>query len=363
MIAIVGGGVAGLCLGYHLGRLGINYKILEKYTIGSTWSRQFVGFRLNTLACLSGLPEYPIPSALGSYPLGVKFAEYLRRWTVEHGIEIGEGVTVESLSRSENGSWQMLTSAGLLIARAVVLATGISGNPFIPSLGQEKFCGRCFHSSNVLEFSKFLGRRVLVVGSGNSAADMISGISDYATQTFLLMRSGINIVPRTSSCAGARLATLLLGSNTRRYTSKILNPFLTDYSAIGLVRPERTRMDIGFRAVPRPEVAERVISGHVIPILGSIEDFTRESVVLKNGKEFQIDDCVFCTGYRPHVNHLGISVEVSIRNDATLDFAVPTQKGVFALGFEYSSSEAWLSSINRIAQRAAAQICREIAMG
>src|SRR2546427_12879245 len=97
-----------------------------------------------------------------------------------------------------DGTWTVNTSRGVLAARAVVVATGIVANPKTPHFpGQDRFAGRIAHSVAYRRPDGYAGRRVLVVGVGNSGAEIASEIARAGGKVTVAVRSGANVVPLT----------------------------------------------------------------------------------------------------------------------------------------------------------------------
>src|SRR6185295_17645238 len=110
---------------------------------------------------------------------------------------IDTGSTVERIARTD-GSWTVSTSRGVLATNVVVVATGIVANPKIPRLpGQERFTGRIAHSVAYRRPDGYAGRRVLVVGVGNSGAEIASEVARAGGKVTVAVRSGANVVPLT----------------------------------------------------------------------------------------------------------------------------------------------------------------------
>ena len=198
-IIIVGAGPAGLAVAALLGQRGIAYTLLDRAdSIGSAWRNRYDGLRLHTARRLSGLPGAPIPRRFGRWIGRDDLVEYLEDYARQFNIEPELGVEVNRIERTEGG-WRVETSAGARVAARVVLATGYTRTPHIPDWpGLESFTGSFRHSSDYREPSAYAGRKVLVVGSGNSAADIAVELSRVAAEVQLSVRTPPNIVRRAT---------------------------------------------------------------------------------------------------------------------------------------------------------------------
>src|SRR5207244_2641480 len=122
---------------------------------------------------------------------------YLRRYARAFDLPVDTGRHVERMTRTD-GTWTVNTSRGVLAARAVVVATGIVANPKTPHFpGQDRFAGRIAHSVAYRRPDGYAGRRVLVVGVGNSGAEIASEIARAGGKVTVAVRSGANVVPLT----------------------------------------------------------------------------------------------------------------------------------------------------------------------
>jgi len=139
-----------------------------------------------------------IPRQLGTWVSAADYARYLERYATHHELEVRFGVDVASILR-RGSAWSVETSAGLVETDNVVVATGYDREPFVPSWpGLSTFTGRLLHASAYRNPQPFVGRRVLVVGAGNSAADIaVDLVRGGASGVWISVRTPPQIVPRT----------------------------------------------------------------------------------------------------------------------------------------------------------------------
>jgi len=170
---IVGGGQAGLSVGYHLARRDRPFVILDAHErIGDGWRRQWDSLRLFSPARLDGLPGMPFPASAWSFPTKDEVADYLAAYASRFDLPVRSGVRVDGVAR--NGSGYVVRAGGhTLEADNVVVATGTFGSPYTPSFAAELDPSIVqLHSSEYRNPSQLQEGGVLVVGAAHSGADI-----------------------------------------------------------------------------------------------------------------------------------------------------------------------------------------------
>src|ERR1700712_891136 len=170
---IVGAGPAGLACAATMRAVGLSVTILEKAdSVGAVWRRQYDRLHLHTDRGHSGLPGMPMPSDYPAYPSRAQMVAYLESYAAHFDIR---PVFITEVSRvhRDGARWHAETAQGPIIAHAIVIATGFADAPYRPSWpGSETFSGRVIHSSDYRNPNSFAGKRVLVVGFGNSGGEI-----------------------------------------------------------------------------------------------------------------------------------------------------------------------------------------------
>src|SRR3989441_5984550 len=197
-VVVVGGGPAGLATSQQLRQQRVPHRVLERGdAVGYTWANLYDSLTLHTGKHMSSLPGMPFPSSAPLFAPRREFLDYLRRYAERFDLPVDTGRDVERLSRTD-GTWTVSTSRGVLAARVVVVATGIVANPKTPHFpGQDRFAGRIAHSVAYRRPDGYAGRRVMVVGVGNSGAEIASEIARAGGKVTIAVRSGANVVPLT----------------------------------------------------------------------------------------------------------------------------------------------------------------------
>lgn len=304
---VVGAGPAGLAIAACLRGLGIDPVVLESGRgVGESWRRHYRRLRLHTVKELSALPGLPFGRDVPRYPSRDQMIEYLERYATHHGLEPRCGVEVHRASPAAGG-WTLATNEGGLDCRRLVVATGYNAEPIRPSWpGQTDWRGTIEHSSSFVTGEPWRGRRVLVVGAGNSGAEIALDLCEHGATTALSVRGGQHVVPRDflglpSQKSAVRMRRLPLPVRDA-VASTISRLAFGDLARYGLRRPESgpiTRI-VREGRVPLLDVGTvgRIRSGE-IRVLPGIERFEEENVLFTDGLRLPFDHVVLATGYRP----------------------------------------------------------------
>ena len=185
-IVIVGAGQAGLASAYAAQRAGLEPVVLEASgePTGS-WPRYYESLALFSPARYSSLPERPLPGDPERYPTGAELGAYLRDYADWLGADIRTGQRVTRVAVLDDRSFEIETAAGLLLrAPYAIAASGSFGLPHRPRLpGEETFRGTLVHASEYRRPAELAGRRVVVVGGGNSAVQIAHELAGVAHVT------------------------------------------------------------------------------------------------------------------------------------------------------------------------------------
>lgn len=306
-ILIVGASAAGLATAAMLQRAGRSFQILEQATaVGPAWRSHYDRLHLHTPKSSSALPGLPMPAAWARYPSRDQVVEYLEAYRHLHRLEPAYGQRVQLLAESD-GSWIARTGDREWRGRQVVIATGATRRPVTPTWpGMADYQGSVLHSSRYRNGRCWRGRRVLVVGFGNSACEQLIDLSECGADPHVSVRSPVNVLPR--DVAGIPVLQLALALRG-------LPPPVADLLCRPIVR--LTVGDIGtagLRALPYgPNV--QIARDHRTPLLdigtlallrsgrvtahGDVDHFTSDGVVFADGTQLRVDAVVLATGYRP----------------------------------------------------------------
>jgi putative flavoprotein involved in K+ transport len=180
---VVGAGQAGLSVGYYLKKLGRPFVILDaNERIGGSWrTRTWDSLRLFTVNRYNGLPGWPFPAPSWSYPTARETADYLEAYAARFELPVRLGTRVERLSKAD-GRYLVECAGQRLTADCVVFAAGFYGTPNVPEFAAELDPRIVqMHSSEYRNPSQLQPGGVLLVGAGNSGADIAMEVSKTHT--------------------------------------------------------------------------------------------------------------------------------------------------------------------------------------
>jgi putative flavoprotein involved in K+ transport len=184
-VVVVGGGQSALAVGYYLRRTGLSYAILDDGTApGGAWQHTWTSLRLFSPAQWSSLPGRLMPGGTSYYPTRNEALTYLADYETRYALPIVRPVRVSRVERAGAGL-RVITDAGAWMARAVVSATGTWSAPNVPRFTeQHRFAGRIIHSGHYESPAEFDARRVVVVGGGNSGAQIVADLAGSTMVTW-----------------------------------------------------------------------------------------------------------------------------------------------------------------------------------
>lgn len=344
---IIGAGPAGLATSYHLRRRGIEHVVLERGTAGHTWAHLYDSLRLHTGRHLSALPGMSFPRDTPMFVTRESFVEYLQTYAKRFSLPIVERCEVTSVWR-EDDRWKIASPDGNRgETDALVVATGIVSSPRVPSLpGEDQFRGEIMHSVSYRNPGPFRGRRVLVVGVGNSGAEIASELGRYGVDVAISIRSGAHVVPLQL----LGIPIQYLGYLVRKLPRALQVPIVEKVGAV----TERRR---GKSPIPKPAFgpldAIPVIGFHLVDAIrsgsvrvrGGIDSLTGNSVRFTDGTEEPIDVIILATGFRPALEIFRDPIPVdgkgfALRSDRVTSASEP---GLFFVGHNYDANGGLLN--------------------
>jgi len=298
-----------------LQRRGQDVVVFERGDIGAAWTTRYDRLHLHTVRWLSSLPGYRMPRALGKWPSRDGVVEYLRRYAECTGVAVRTGVEVQRIDR-DTTAWTLVTTDGDVQAAHVVVATGHNNRPHLPAWAGT-FTGEVVHSASYRNPAPYADRRVLVVGAGNSGAEIAVDVSEGgAAETYLAVRTPPSIVRRDTLGFPSQvlgIATAHLPAPVvDRIAATIRRVSIPDLTSYGLPAPERPYSDfLRRRVIPILDVGivEAVRSGRV-RVVAALDRLEGDRAVLADGTQLEVDAVIAATGYRPAleplVGHLGV---------------------------------------------------------
>ncbi|MCX5527322.1 ArsO family NAD(P)H-dependent flavin-containing monooxygenase [Streptomyces bobili] len=285
-VVVVGGGQAGLAAGYYLRRQGLDFVILDAQpTPGGAWQHAWDSLHLFSPAAYSSLPGRLMPPQEGEeYPAAGHVVAYLRDYEKRYELPVQRPVRVTGVHR-DGQLLRVETDSGTWRAQAVISATGTWWRPFLPATpGRPAFAGRQLHTVQYRSPEDLAGQHVVVVGGGNSGAQIAADLAHTTDLTWVTQRPPRYLPDDIDGralfdAATARRRALDAG---RLDTGGVAS--LGDIVAVPSVRAAR---DAGLLTAK--------------PMFSRL---THDGVVWPDGTSAQADAIIWCTGFRPTLSHL-----------------------------------------------------------
>jgi len=282
-VVVIGGGQSGLATGYYLRRSGLSYVILDNNEApGGAWQHAWRSLRLFSPAQWSSLPGMLMAGGSDYYPSRDVTVEYLKLYEIKYSLAVRRPVLVHQVCKDDEG-FQIETSQGPYYAKTVVSATGSYMNPIVPQIeGRALFDGEIIHSGSYDSPDRFEGKRVAVVGEGNSGAQILAEVSRITSALWITQKEPRFLPDHVDG-------RFLFDAATQVYEAQKAGkaykpPSLGDIVMVDSVKEARSR--------------------NVLKSIRPFSHFTRDSLVWSDGHEEKIDVVIFCTGFKSALAHL-----------------------------------------------------------
>ncbi|MFD3326194.1 flavin-containing monooxygenase [Streptomyces sp. NPDC058701] len=324
-VYVIGAGPGGLAAAAALRARGVRTVVVERSdAVGSSWRGHYDRLRLHTTRRLSALPGLAMPRRFGRWVARDDVVRYLEKYAEFHELELVTGVEVTRVepAAGEDGGhdgWTLHASGGrVLTAAAVVVATGFNHTPALPEWpGRDGYTGRLLHAAEYRNPAPYAGQDVLVVGVGNTGAEIAVDLAEGgAARVRLAVRTAPHIVRRSTAGWPAQRTGILVRRLPVRLVDRlgalVARVSVPDLSAHGLPRPSTglySRVRQGAIPVQDVGLIDAVRRGAVEPV-AAVDSFDGGEVVLADGSRIAPDAVVAATGYRRAlegtVGHLGV---------------------------------------------------------
>lgn len=307
-VLVLGAGPAGLAMAARLRRAEIPFEILEASAyVGNAWRNHYDRLKLHTARDLSHLPFVPFPREYPEYVTRRQLVDYLEQYARTFDLRPHFRTAAEHLERGPDGRWTVVDQHGEhWTTHQVVVATGANRRPFAPTYpDRERFDGTLLHSGDYRNPAPFSGKRVLVIGMGNTGAEIALDLANAAVAVDLSVRSPVNIVPlefngRPTQRTGIVLRRLpnLVGDTLGKLVQRLT---IGDLSAYGLPTPRLSPAAQLRRHGKTPVIdlgTVAAVRAGRIGVRPGVEHFTAEGIRFLDGAEQAYDAVLFATGYR-----------------------------------------------------------------
>lgn len=289
-VIIIGGGQSGLACGYFLRRTDLNYLILdEQEAAGGAWNETWDSLRLFSPAEHSSLPGWLMPKAQEAYPDKAHVKKYLTDYEARYKLNIARPVVVHGVNKTK-GSFILNTSNGEYTCKALISATGTWKKPYIPEYpNQSVFKGQQLHSAYYKNHKQLKGDKVLIIGGGNSGAQILADLHEKAATTWATLKEP-KFLPDDVD------GRYLFEFATKQYKAKLAGKKIEPVGTLGdvvMVDSVKQARENGCLISKRP-----------------FEAFYENGVVWADGTKEKFDTIIWCTGFKSALDHLD-----SLKND------------------------------------------------
>ncbi|WP_218614366.1 NAD(P)/FAD-dependent oxidoreductase [Pseudonocardia sp. KRD291] len=339
-VVIIGGGQGGIALGARLRQLGVPTIIVERNEkAGDSWRRRYKSLALHDPVWYDHLPYLKFPDNWPVFAPKDKIGDWLEMYTKIMELNYWGSTTAKSATFDEAaGKWTVVVDrAGTEVTlrpSQLVIALGVSGKPNVPTFpGAEKFRGEQQHSSEHPGPDAYVGKKVVVVGSNNSAFDICGSLWEAGADVTMVQRSSTHLIKSDSlmeHALGALYSEEAVANGVDTRTAdlifaslpyKIMNQFqkpaydaVREQDADYYARLEKAGFDLDFgdddsglfmKYLRRGSgyyidvgAGELVADGSVKLVNGQVKELTESEVVLEDGTRLEADLVVYATGYR-----------------------------------------------------------------
>ncbi|RYE10872.1 MAG: NAD(P)/FAD-dependent oxidoreductase [Hyphomicrobiales bacterium] len=291
-VAIIGAGQAGLSAAYHLKRLGLaagrGFVVLDQSPqAGGAWQYRWPSLTLSTVNRIHDLPgmamSEALPEAGDNVEAAVAVPKYFAAYERKFELPVYRPVTV-SVVCARDVRFRIETDRETFSARGVINATGTWESPYIPDYpGRELFRGRQLHTQNYRRAEDFAGQRVVIVGGGISAIQLLNEIS-FVAETIWVTRRPPEFREGPFDPEAGRAAVALVEARVRQG--------LPPNSVVSVTGLPVTPAIVSMR--------ER----GVLNRQGMFSEITPDGVRWADGREATVDVILWCTGFRSSLDHL-----------------------------------------------------------
>lgn len=284
-VVVIGGGQSALTVAYYLKRSGLSYVLLDAESApGGAWRHGWGSLRLFSPSAWSSIAGWPMPAVSEETPHRDDVIDYLTLYERRYDFPIIRSARVTRVEKIEEGL-RVVSGDRNWDAKAVISATGTWSRPFTPSYpGQELFVGQQLHSAHYVGPDEFEGKTVLVVGGGNSGAQIYAEVSKVAQATWVTQEAPKFLPDEVDGRVLFERATARLKAQQ-----------------VG-VEPQQPVGGLGdiVMVPPVKDARERGVLNAVRPFT----HFTSTGVVWSSGNETKVDVVIWCTGFFPALDHL-----------------------------------------------------------
>jgi putative flavoprotein involved in K+ transport len=338
---VIGGSQAGLAVGYHLKQRGLPFVIVDEHVrIGGAWRKRWDSLRLFTPGRYDSLPGMRFPGPPSSYPTKDLIADYLEAYARAFELPVRTGVKVDTVSKAGD-RFAVICGSDTLICENVVVATGASHHPRVPPFARELEPSIVqFHSKEYQNPSQVQKGSVLIVGAGNSGAEIAIELAPH--HKTWLSGSDTGQEPTRAGTLPDQLVTPFLWFMATQVL-KVTNP---------LGRKMRDHFLHPPRGIPLGRVRRKDFAAAGIERVPRVVGVKNGCPVLENGRFLDVSNVIWCTGYAPNYNWIDLQLPIQNGYPVHDRGVVQSCPGLYFIGllFLYSLSSALVGGVGRDAK-------------
>jgi putative flavoprotein involved in K+ transport len=295
---VIGGGQAGLAVGYHLAQHGVDFIILDENThTGDSWRKRWDSLKLFTPGKFNNLPGMPFPKQGDHLPTKTEVADYLEGYASQFNLPVRHGVKVEGLDR--NGSGYHITAGDMrLSAKNVIVATGPFQSPYTPAFSCDLDPSILqLHSSAYCNPEQFQARNILVVGAGNSGAEI-------ALELVRTGRTG-----RKVWLAGRDVGRIPAnGPLGKAFDGKLIWWIMGNILNVNTPIGRKVRAGELHHGTPLGRATREEIMQAGVELMPPVSGVQSGKPQLEDGRILPVDGIVWATGFRPDYRWLKLPI-------------------------------------------------------
>jgi putative flavoprotein involved in K+ transport len=350
---VVGGGQAGLSVGYHLSRRNLPFVILDANDrIGDSWRARWDSLRLFTPARLDSLDGMPFPAPPFAFPTKNEMADYLAAYADRFHLPVQNGVRVERLTREDN-RYVVTTGDRTFEAEHVVVAMANYQQPRVPAFAGE-LAPAIFqlHSSTYRRPSQLQPGGVLLVGAGNSGSEIAIELSRHGRQVWMSGRDTGHVPFRINGFAARH-------GLTRFLLRFVFHRVLTTSTPLG----RKVRPRILSHGGPLIRVKPSDLAAAKVERVPRIAGVRGGQPFLEDGRVLDVTNVIWCTGFAPSCSWIDLPIFGADGEPRQVRGCVTGEPGLYFVGrqFLYAMSSTMIHGVGRDADYVAKAIEMSIA--
>lgn len=348
---VIGGGQAGLSMGYHLSRKNVRFTILEaNQRIGDSWRQRWDSLRLFTPARFSGLNGMPFPADGNVFPTKDEMAGYLEAYAARFALPVRTGVRVDRVSKAEDGSLVVTAGHRRIQARNVVVAMADFQRPRVPAFasGLDRDIVQ-FHSSAYRSPDQLRPGAVLIVGVGNSGAEIAREVILAGHETYI------------SGKVSGELPFDITGLAARLVLARLIFRVVF-FRLLRLDTPlgRKAQARIAGKATPLIRVKSKDLDAHGVARVPRTVGVRDGLPLLEDGRTLGVSNVIWSTGYEPGFSWIDLPVFDGQGGPVHTRGICAAEPGLSFVGlhFLYAMSSSMIHGVGRDAEYLAAHIAR-----